>query len=155
MLSLSNLNGTKNPFSLFSTIHYNRIFKKEHPTYFEPDGTVIFCGPQGSGKTLSAVNYVRNLTWAYPKVKLVTNVDIKGLNPLVQVYEYEGIHSLTSIDNGYEMNGILLLSYPCLESYGLSNFNKSFWKKKYVSSEEAKKELHLSRNKISNIRINA
>lgn len=68
---------------------------------------MVFCGPQGSGKTLSAVNYVRDLTWVYPKVKLVTNVDIKGLNPVVQVFEYNGIESITSIENGYD--GVIFL----------------------------------------------
>lgn len=66
-----------------------------------------FVGPQGSGKTLSAVNYVRDLTWVYPKVKLVTNVDIKGLNPVVEVIEYEGIKSITNVENGYE--GVIFL----------------------------------------------
>lgn len=68
---------------------------------------LFFVGPQGSGKTLSAVNYVRDLTWIYPKCKLVTNVDIKGLNPVVEVIEYEGIKSITNIENGYE--GVVFL----------------------------------------------
>ena len=107
MLLLSALDGSKNPFNFIKSIKYKKQFKKEHPTYFDPDGLIIFCGSQGAGKTLSAVNYVRELTWIYPKVKLVTNVDIKGLNPVVRVYEYTGIESLTSIDNGYE--GVIFL----------------------------------------------
>jgi len=103
----SSLDGSKNIFNLFRTIRYKKDFKKEHPTYFDPDGLLVFCGPQGSGKTLSAVNYVRDLTWVYPKVKLVTNVDIKGLNPVVEVIEYEGIESITNIENGYE--GVIFL----------------------------------------------
>lgn len=103
----SSLDGSKNPLNLFRTIKYKKEFKKNHPTYFEPDGLLVFCGPQGSGKTLSAVNYVRDLTWIYPKVKLVTNVDIKGLNPVVEVIEYRGIESITSIENGYE--GVIFL----------------------------------------------
>ena len=82
-------------------------FKKKHPTYFDPDGLLVFCGPQGSGKTISAVNYVRDLTWVYPKVKLVSNVDIKGINPVVEFIEYEGIQSITSIENGYD--GVIFL----------------------------------------------
>lgn len=107
MVLASSLDGSKNLFNLFRTSKYKKKFKKEHPSYFEPDGLLVFCGPQGSGKTLSAVNYVRDLTWIYPKVKLVTNVDIKGLNPVVEIIEYNGIESLTSIDNGYD--GVIFL----------------------------------------------
>ena len=102
MVLTNSLNGSRNILNLLRTKRYKKNFKKEHPTYFDPDGLLVFCGAQGTGKTLSAVNYVRDLTWIYPKVKLVTNVDIKGLNPVVQVIEYDGIHCLTTIENGYE-----------------------------------------------------
>lgn len=52
-------------------------FIKEHPDYFYADGLVLFCGPQGSGKTMSAVNYVYNLMERFPKAILVTNIDLK------------------------------------------------------------------------------
>lgn len=61
----------------------------------------FFVGAQGEGKTLSAVDYVKKLTWYYPKAILCSNVEIKGLNPLTKVVEYEGLQSLTSIENGY------------------------------------------------------
>lgn len=107
MISYSSLQGSKNPINFLKIMKYRRNFRKEHPTYFAPDGLIVFCGPQGAGKTLSAVQYVRELTWIYPKVKLVTNVDIEGLNPLVEVIEYDGISSLTKIENGYE--GVIYL----------------------------------------------
>ncbi len=107
MISMSSLNGSKNPLNLFRTWKYKKNFKKRHPTYFDPDGLIVFCGPQGAGKTLSAVQYVIDLTWQYPKCKLVTNVDIKGLNPLVEVIEYTGIDCLTNVENGYE--GVIYL----------------------------------------------
>lgn len=68
---------------------------------------MIFCGAQGTGKTLSAVQYVIDLSWTYPKCKIVTNVDIKGLNPLCEIIEYTGIDCLTNIENGYE--GVIYL----------------------------------------------
>ena len=43
---------------LAASVKYKRDFRKKNPTYFEPDGILVFCGPQGSGKTLSAVRYV-------------------------------------------------------------------------------------------------
>lgn len=60
-----------------------------------------------------------------------------------------------SLDNGYEMNGILLLSYPCLESYILSNFIKRFWKTKFSTSDEAKKALRSNRCSLNNITENS
>lgn len=47
----------------------------------------------------------------------------------------------SSLDNNYEMNGLLLLSYPCVEAYELSNFDKQLWKKTFSSSIDAKKQI--------------
>lgn len=107
MISYSSLDGSKNPLNLWRIRRYKKAFYKEHPTYFRPDGLLMFCGSQGAGKTLSAVQYVRDLSWAYPKVKICTNVDIEGLNPVVEVIEYDGLHCLTSVENGYE--GVIYL----------------------------------------------
>jgi len=95
------LDGSKNPLNLIFVKKYKRAFYKAHPEYFRPDGLLVFCGAQGEGKTLSAVDYVKKLSWLYPKCKICTNVDIKGLNPLCEVIEYNGLKSLTTINNGY------------------------------------------------------
>lgn len=66
----------------------NKIqFYRDHPDYFDPDGLVCFCGPQGSGKTLSAVNYVYNLLDTYPECILVTNLMLKDY-PIVTYREW-------------------------------------------------------------------
>lgn len=101
MIDYSLLEGSKNPINFLKIRKYNKDFYKANPNYFRPDGLIVFCGAQGTGKTLSAVQYVREITWRYPKCKLVTNVKIKGLNPLVEVIEYTGIDSLTNVENGY------------------------------------------------------
>ena len=41
-------------------------------------GTVVFCGPQGSGKTLSAVQYAEKVFSFSPRAILVTNVDLNA-----------------------------------------------------------------------------
>lgn len=107
MVDLSCLDGSKNPFNLIRIKRYKKSFAKEHPTYFKPDGLLMFCGAQGTGKTLSAVNYVRELSWIYPKCIICSNVKIDGLNPLCNVYEYDGLNCLTSINNGYD--GVIYL----------------------------------------------
>ena len=63
--------------NIYNQIKYMRNFYKSHPTYFRPDGLIIFEGPQGSGKSLSAVNYVYNLMQIYPRCKLVTNLELR------------------------------------------------------------------------------
>lgn len=59
----------------FDTFRYRREFRKEHPYYFNPCGTLIFSGPQGSGKTLSAVDYVTRIMNEYPHCILCTNTE--------------------------------------------------------------------------------
>lgn len=56
-----------------------------------------------------------------------------------------------SRDNGFEMNGILLLSYPCIESYELSNFKKQEYKNTYKNSHECKIEMKKSTFNINKI----
>ncbi len=51
-------------------------------------------------------------------------------------------------DNGYEMNGLLLLSYPCHEAYNLSHFTKRFYQKKIFTSKECKRTFGSSRYTI-------
>ena len=102
MISRLAFEGSKNIRNIFKIKKYNRDFKKNNPDYFEPEGLLVFCGAQGEGKTLSAVQYVRELSWEYPKMILVTNVEIKDLCPSVKVYDYDGIDCLTRYENGYE-----------------------------------------------------
>lgn len=59
---------------------FNFRFWKDNPQYFEPDGIWVFCGCQGSGKTLSAVQTVQKLHDMYPKAVIVSNVSITGID---------------------------------------------------------------------------
>ncbi len=95
------LRGSENPFNMFKVVKYNHDFYKAHPDYFRPEGLLIFCGEQGSGKTLSAVNYVRQVCAVYPKAILCTNVQISGLPEGTQVVEYNGLDCLKNLENGY------------------------------------------------------
>lgn len=92
------LRGSLNPKNLFDLIKYKFKFYKEHPFYFNPEGLTIFCGPQGSGKTLSATQYIKKILSEYPKAILVTNTEIKGITN--KIIDYDGIDCLKSIENG-------------------------------------------------------
>ena len=83
---------------LFGAIKYQREFKNEHPDWFYPDGIITFSGPQGSGKTLSAVRYVLRLMEHYPKAILCSNVDIKGLGSRFIVFD--SVKKFKTINNG-------------------------------------------------------
>lgn len=118
------LKGSTDPEDLLASVKYKREFARSHPDYFAPDGLMVFCGPQGSGKTLSAVQYCRRLLERYPRCKFVTNVEIKGLPEEIEVIEYNGIDSLMGVSNG--LYGVLYLidefhlEFNSLESKNIS-----------------------------------
>ena len=95
------LSGPHSPMNIVKVVKHIREFACLHPDYFYPEGLLIFCGEQGSGKTLSAVQYVKKVCAEYPKAILCTNVAINGLNPETQVVEYNGLDCLKNLENGY------------------------------------------------------
>ena len=94
--------------NIFKQIKYNHDFYKANPTYFRPDGLLIFCGSQGSGKTLSAVNYVYNLKRLYPLAIIVTNLELTDF-PFdnEKVFLFKEAKDLTRYKNG--KNGVIFL----------------------------------------------
>lgn len=103
MLSDFCMKGRKKPTYLLELLRYNRKFRKENPTYFYPDGLLVFVGAQGSGKTLSAVNYTYNLLALYPKAILVTNIDFKDYPVDNQcVFRFNDADDLKKYKNGKE-----------------------------------------------------
>lgn len=94
------LEGSLNPKNAFDSIKYKIDFRKNNPDYFEPEGILIFCGSQGSGKTLSAVQYVKKVCEQFPRAILCTNVDIFTLPEHTRVIEYNGLECLKNIENG-------------------------------------------------------
>lgn len=118
------LAGSKAPVDLYRSVKFKSDFRKEHPEYFDPEGLMIFCGPQGSGKTLSAVQYCRKILEEYPACKFVTNVAIEGIPESIEVIEYDGLETLMGVSNGYA--GVLYLideihlEFNSLESKNIS-----------------------------------
>jgi len=56
---------------------------RKNPDFFWPTGTQVYCGMQGSGKTVSAVKHLLDMKQRYPKAIVVTNIALKYLEPLV------------------------------------------------------------------------
>ena len=48
--------------------------ENREPGYFPYQGCIIFTGRQGSGKTVSLVQYMRSMQREYPKSKVITNL---------------------------------------------------------------------------------
>lgn len=72
------LDGSLNPINVVNVVKHNIEFAKEHPDYFHPEGLLVFCGSQGSGKTLSSVLYNTKILADYKMAVFCTNVAIKG-----------------------------------------------------------------------------
>ena len=96
------LSGSLNPRNIVDTVKYKKKFNREHPNYFKPSGLLTFCGGQGTGKTLSAVQYITKVLKKYPKAVLVTNVEIKGIINNVVYYTnlQELINMFDIVKNG-------------------------------------------------------
>ena len=97
--------GSKNPKHLLNTIKYKILFARNNPDYFYPSGIWVFCGPQGSGKTLSAVKCLKDMLKEYPKAKVCSNLEINGLDR--EVIPFTDYAQLSDLSNGVE--GIIFL----------------------------------------------
>lgn len=92
------LKGSLNPKNAIATIKHNILFARNNPDYFYPDGIWVFCGPQGSGKTLSAVQCLQKICKEYPKALVVSNLDVKGIDNTI--IPFENYEQLKEMDNG-------------------------------------------------------
>lgn len=99
-LDLSMLDGSFNPLNIIATMYYRWKFSKENPTFFNPEGLLVFCSGQGAGKTLSLVNYAINVMNRYPFSIMCTNVQIKDF-PTNCYYELEEY-----IEDGFEKKAV-------------------------------------------------
>lgn len=109
-------------FNLFDGIDA-QIWKIKNaiPGELKVTGINIFCGPQGSGKTLSAVHYLKPIIKDYPKAIIVTNIDFNFDIPN-KVIKYSGFEDF-KIENGiygviYVLDEIHLI-LNSLESKGI------------------------------------
>lgn len=91
MDNLDSLKGSKNIVDIFRVVNYKRNFAKNNPTYFYPEGLLVFCAEQGSGKTLSAVQYCIKVNTLYEDCIFCTNVSIKAF-PINCYYEIININ---------------------------------------------------------------
>lgn len=95
--------------------------EREHPDFLRVNGLMAFCGSQGSGKTLSAVLYLKALMSYYPRAVVVTNLSLNAdYFDLDRVSRYRGVSDLTDLDNG-EYGVIYLIDEIQLEFNSLES----------------------------------
>jgi hypothetical protein len=63
------------------------IAARRDSDFFWPTGTQVYCGTQGSGKTISAVAHLLRLKNRYPNAIIVSNIALTNFTPLA-VKEY-------------------------------------------------------------------
>ena len=80
-------------------------------------GISVYCGKQGSGKTLSAVNYCKKLLELYPNAIFCSNIDIVGVDSIPY-----SIDKLWSLNNG-EYGVLYLIDEMHLEFNSLDSKN--------------------------------
>lgn len=97
--------GSMNPLNILHSAAFDLRFYRSNPFYFEPSGIWVFCGAQGSGKTLSAVQLVQKLLADYPKAIFCSNLTINGIDR--DVIPFTDYSQLESLKNGIE--GVIFL----------------------------------------------
>ena len=97
-------------------------FERE-PGYFYPKGIHMFCGEQGSGKTIGCVEMMLRLRNQYPMSRMITNFEVEGedtaLTEWQQLLEYNNGHQgvIVGIDEiqNWFMSGLNKLPEGMLE----------------------------------------
>lgn len=69
------------------------IAARKDKDFFWPTGTQVYCGTQGSGKTVSAVAHLLRLKDRYPKAIIVSNIALTHFTPL-------GVKEFLRLENG-------------------------------------------------------
>lgn len=95
------LSGSINPANAYRTVKHNVLFARDNPDYFYPAGIWVFCGPQGSGKTLSAIQCLQKVCKEYPKAVVCTNLiirqDVLGIeNKIIPFTSYDQLRDETN-----------------------------------------------------------
>lgn len=101
------MKSSHNPMDMVDCIKFRLNEYKAHPNWLRTFGSCIFCGSQGQGKTLSAVQYVLKLSNEYPCAIIVTNVAMKH-RPFNAYLDEKGV--VRMIDNDDEVNPDYILS---------------------------------------------
>lgn len=102
---------------LFPKRFTDDLFEKD-PEFFKYQGLVIFEGRQGSGKTMSMVEYIKRMSKEYPLAKVTTNFGLTS-----QTKELKDWRMLIDYKNGKQ--GVIV-GMDELQNWFSSNDSKNF-----------------------------
>lgn len=69
--------------------------------FFPYTGTQVFCGRQGTGKTISMVYQLQKIMKKYPKAKVVSNLELNVEFPYIKVHDINELgNALSEVNNG-------------------------------------------------------
>lgn len=105
---------------------WNDVFGEKDPDEFHPSGSQIYHGYQGEGKTLSMYYHGMHVKAKYPKCLIVSNLNLKYLEP-VEIKDEEHLQRvLANIDTSthyirfQSYNSLILLLRRCrMGKYGV------------------------------------
>lgn len=145
----------------YTSIRRNKVMKDVFVSKTNKNSSVIIANTSNSNiKTIMEDNDYKDKLYLLLKTdynKSLKNIPIYILwdrdnDSNEEMVVLKSLNTFTSaLDNNYDMNGLLLLSYPCVEVYELSNFDKKLWKSNFQTSNDAKKEMKSIRPKLIDI----
>lgn len=74
------------------------INARRDKNFFWASGTQVYCGRQGSGKTVSAVKHVHQMKDRYPLLIIVSNVSLKYFKPITFSSKAELLYKMQTFD---------------------------------------------------------
>lgn len=156
-MNLDAMKCSSNILDIYRRKKYLKEFARTHPNYFQSIGTMIFCGKQGSGKTLSAVNYTYNILSKYPFAILCTNVAITDypFNAHIIYNKENDEHYIATLDTDEIITSNKIIdgtfSKICIEYDGLDCLK--FINNGYLGVLYLIDELHLELNSLESKNI--
>jgi hypothetical protein len=110
------------------------IAARRNPDFFWPSGTQVYCGRQGSGKTLSLVRHLLKIRARYPKAVIVSNLELKGYTRI----QFDSVETCKeAVKRCLESNHKAYLGFDNMEqlAIALTNVNNGFYGVVYVVDE--------------------
>jgi hypothetical protein len=107
------------------------LLARKNPDFFWPTGTQVYCGKQGSGKTISAVKHLIQLKERYPKAKLVSNIQFTNLQKIHFTNKTDLIQKQKELKN----NQYLYFSDMEQLALALTNINNGYYGVIYIVDE--------------------
>ena len=77
------------------------INARRNPNFFWPTGTQVYCGRQGSGKTVSAVKHLHDIKKRYPQAIIVSNIALTTYKAIDVSFGLENILAGMDKENDY------------------------------------------------------